>query len=113
VVLTPENIPEIFAGCDVLVEAFDRADQKAMLITTALDRLPDTVVVGASGLAGFESSDSVKVHCLSPSFFVVGDLETAAGPGVGLMAPRVGVAAHAQANVVLRLLLGVEQKVRS
>jgi sulfur carrier protein ThiS adenylyltransferase len=38
--------------------------------------------------------------------YLVGDLETAAQPGTGLMAPRVGVAAHHQANAVLRLLLG-------
>ena len=38
----------------------------------------------------------------------LGDLETGAAPGCGLMAPRVGIAAHMQANVVLRLLLGEE-----
>jgi len=37
---------------------------------------------------------------------MVGDLVTAAEPGTGLMAPRVGVAAHHQANAVLRLILG-------
>ena len=39
--------------------------------------------------------------------YVVGDLTSAAGPGHGLMAPRVGVAAHHQACAVLRLLLGL------
>jgi len=38
----------------------------------------------------------------------VGDLESDARPGRGLMAPRVGVAAHLQANSVVRLLLGEE-----
>ena len=38
--------------------------------------------------------------------FVVGDLKTAAAQGCGLMAPRVGIAAHMQANVVVQLLLG-------
>jgi sulfur carrier protein ThiS adenylyltransferase len=109
VVLTPENIPQVFAGCHILVEAFDRADQKEMVIKAALDRLEDTIVVAASGLAGYGPSETVGVHRLSPRLFVVGDLETAAEPGVGLMAPRVGVAAHAQANLVLRLLLGVER----
>jgi len=37
---------------------------------------------------------------------LVGDGNAAAVPGQGLMAPRVGVAAHHQANAVLRLLLG-------
>jgi sulfur carrier protein ThiS adenylyltransferase len=106
--LTPNNIPSVFAGCRVLVEAFDAADQKAMLVETALTRLPETWVVAASGVAGSDSADAIRSHRLGPRLFVVGDLETAAEPGTGLMAPRVGVAAHAQANLVLRILLGLE-----
>ena len=40
------------------------------------------------------------------TLFQLRDLETGAAPSCGLMAPRVGIAAHMQANVVLRLLLG-------
>jgi len=36
---------------------------------------------------------------------MVGDLVKAAEPGRGLMAPRVGVAASHQANLVLALLM--------
>lgn len=108
VVLTPDNIPKIFADCDLLIEAFDRADQKAMLISTALDHLPKTRIIAASGLAGYGRSDELQTHRLSDRLFVVGDLETEARPGVGLMAPRVGVAAHMQANLALRLLLGLD-----
>jgi sulfur carrier protein ThiS adenylyltransferase len=93
----------------VLVEAFDRADQKEMLIKTALDRLPDTPIIAASGLAGHEPSETIGIHRVSPRLFVVGDLQTEARPGTGLMAPRVGVAAHTQANLALRLLLGEEE----
>ncbi|MBI5016633.1 MAG: sulfur carrier protein ThiS adenylyltransferase ThiF [Deltaproteobacteria bacterium] len=106
--LTPDNIPSLFAGCRVLVEAFDRADQKAMLVETALAKLPETWVVAASGVAGYEPSDTIRCHRLGSRLFVVGDLEVAAGPGTGLMAPRVGVAAHAQANLTLRIVLGAE-----
>jgi len=106
--LTPENLPTVFSGCRVLVEAFDRADQKAMLAETALAALPETWVVAASGLAGYGSADTIRCHRLGPRLFVVGDLEAEARPGTGLMAPRVGVAAHAQANLALRILLGEE-----
>src|SRR3990172_3011336 len=34
VVLDEDNIPEIFCGVDALVEAFDKAESKAMLINT-------------------------------------------------------------------------------
>jgi sulfur carrier protein ThiS adenylyltransferase len=104
--LVPENIPEIFAQADVLVEAFDVAEQKAMLVETFLAARPGVPVVAASGLAGAESSNSIRTKRIGRSLYLVGDERTAAQPGLGLMAPRVGVAAHHQANAVLRLLLG-------
>ena len=102
--LTPDNIPTLFAEADVLVEAFDRADQKAMLLQSFKNR----PIVAASGLAGYGSGETMGVRKMGQRIYVVGDLETGAAPGCGLMAPRVGIAAHMQANVVLRLLLGEE-----
>jgi sulfur carrier protein ThiS adenylyltransferase len=106
--LTPENIPQLFAGVDVMVEAFDRADQKAMLVETFLDHFPAKPLVAASGMAGFGPSNTVVTRRAANRLTLVGDGSTAAGPGQGLMAPRVGIAAHHQANAVLRLLLGEE-----
>ena len=100
------NIARIFAQADVVVEAFDAADQKAMLVETCRTRLPQVPVVAASGLAGYAPSNSVTTRRAGTNFYLVGDGETAARPGEGLMAPRVGIAAHHQANAVLRLLLG-------
>lgn len=102
--LTPENIPTLFAEADVLVEAFDRADQKAMLFQSFKDR----PIVAASGLAGYGPGETIGVRKMGKRIHIVGDLETGAAPGCGLMAPRVGIAAHMQANVVLRILLGEE-----
>jgi sulfur carrier protein ThiS adenylyltransferase len=104
--LTPENVPEIFADVEILVEAFDRDDQKVMLMESFAVAFPKRPIVMASGLAGHGPAGSIAVRRLGESIFIVGDLESAAQPGCGLMAPRVGVAAHTQANVVLRLLLG-------
>ncbi len=106
--LTAANTPELFAEVDVLVEAFDAADQKAMLAEAFLCRCPGRPLVAASGLAGSAPSNTVITRRAGTNFFLVGDLESAAGPGQGLMAPRVGIAAHHQANAVLRLLLGEE-----
>ena len=47
----PANAVRLFAGCNVVCEAFDRADQKAMLIETLLERLPDTPIVSGSSVA--------------------------------------------------------------
>ncbi|NNJ70232.1 MAG: sulfur carrier protein ThiS adenylyltransferase ThiF [Kiritimatiellales bacterium] len=102
--VTPENIEGLFGDVDVMVEAFDRADQKAML----LQSFKGAPIVAASGLAGYGPAETIGVRKMGERIYVVGDLETGAAPGCGLMAPRVGIAAHMQANLVLRLLLGEE-----
>jgi sulfur carrier protein ThiS adenylyltransferase len=104
--LDARNVPSAFAGVDVLVEAFDRADQKEMLLESFSAARPGIPIVGASGVAGHGDSASIGVRRLGGCVYVVGDLASAAEPGRGLMAPRVGVAAHVQANLVVRLLLG-------
>jgi sulfur carrier protein ThiS adenylyltransferase len=107
--LTPENVPAIFGGVDVLVEAFDRADQKSMLLDAFVAAFPDRPLVMASGLAGHGPGGTIGVRRLGRNVHIVGDGTSAAEPGRGLMAPRVGIAAHLQANTVLRLLLGEEE----
>lgn len=104
--LEPGNVPEIFGAVAVLVEAFDRADQKAMLTETFTAHFPEKPLVAASGMAGFGPANRVTTRRAFGNLYLCGDGETAAAPGVGLMAPRVGIAAHHQANAVLRLLLG-------
>jgi sulfur carrier protein ThiS adenylyltransferase len=104
--LTPGNVTEVFGAADILVEAFDRADQKAMLVETFAGRFPDKPVVAGSGMAGYGPANSVTTRRHGRNLFLCGDGCTAAAPGVGLMAPRVGIAAHHQANAVLRWLLG-------
>jgi sulfur carrier protein ThiS adenylyltransferase len=106
VVLSPDNVPDLFSGVQVIVEAFDRAEAKAMLIDTVLTRMKGVAVVSASGLAGFGSANDIVTRRLARDLYVVGDERSEAKPGEGLMAPRVGVAAHHQANAVVRLLLG-------
>jgi sulfur carrier protein ThiS adenylyltransferase len=104
--LTPENVPEIFGEVSVLAEAFDAADQKAMLVESFGTPFPERPLVVATGLAGHLPSNTVVTRRIGRNLIVVGDLVTAAGPGMGLMAPRVGVAAHHQANAILRILVG-------
>ena len=106
--LTETNIPEIFKGVDVLAECFDDPVMKAAGLRAARLRMENIFYVGASGLAGFGENNTITTRKLFPGIYLVGDLESAAGAGQGLMAPRVGVAAHQQANQILRLILGKE-----
>ena len=107
--LDRNNVEQVFKEADVVVEAFDRADEKAMLINAVSEKMPDKYVVAASGVAGYGDSNEIKTIRLSSKIFIVGDQETDAQPGIGLMAPRVGIVAHHQANIVLRILLGEEK----
>lgn len=102
------NIPQVFAVADLLIEAFDGADQKALLVESWRQNFPDKALITASGLAGFGPANTITTRRVGHNFWMVGDGESSAGPGQGLMAPRVGIAAHHQANAALRLLLGEE-----
>jgi sulfur carrier protein ThiS adenylyltransferase len=106
--LDPENIPAIFQKVRVVIECFDQVDQKTMLIETVSDALPDAYIIGASGLAGYGESNRIQTSQLSDRVYIVGDLVSAAGPGRGLMAPRVSVAAGHQANLAVSLLMNPE-----
>lgn len=112
IMLDPDNVPTIFTGCSVLVEAFDRADMKSMLVDTVLAKMPDTVIVAASGMAGYGANNEITTRRVGRRFYLCGDLTSEARPGSGLMAPRVGIAASHQANQVVRILLGEEERER-
>ena len=107
--LDRNNGERIFQEAEVVVEAFDRAEEKAMLINIVSEKMPDKYIVAASGVAGYGDSNEIKTIRFSSKIFIVGDQKTAAQPGVGLIAPRVGIVAHHQANAVLRILLGEEK----
>jgi len=107
--LDRSNMERIFREAEVVVEAFDRAEEKVLLINTISEKMPDKYIVAASGVAGYGDNNEIKTVRFSSKVFIVGDQKTAAQPGVGLMAPRVGIAAHHQANTVLRILLGEEK----
>jgi sulfur carrier protein ThiS adenylyltransferase len=105
------NIPDIFGNVDIVVECFDRAEEKAMILEVVGESLPETYIVGASGIAGFGDSNSIQTWRVGDRIVLIGDLEKPAGPGQGLMAPRVGIAASHQANMVVALLVDPEEAI--
>ncbi len=107
--VSPANIRSLFSGCRVVIEAFDRADMKAMLVNSILEMMPHCTVVAASGLAGYGPNNTIATRRVSRRLYLVGDGTSEAAPGNGLMAPRVGIAACHQANQAVRILLGEEE----
>jgi sulfur carrier protein ThiS adenylyltransferase len=108
VMLNESNIPAIFKEASVVIEAFDKADMKAMIIRCVLERMPWVTVVAGSGVAGYGDGNEIVVNRVTPRLYIVGDNKSEARPGSGLMASRVGIAAHQQANTAVRVILGGE-----
>jgi sulfur carrier protein ThiS adenylyltransferase len=106
--VTEHNVKETFYGYDIICEAFDKPKAKSILVNVALEELKGTKIVAASGMAGYDSSNLIKTTKPMKGLYVCGDLENGARIGRGLMAPRVQICAGHQANMVLRLLLGIE-----
>jgi sulfur carrier protein ThiS adenylyltransferase len=98
------NIPIIYKDIDIMVEAFDKAVMKEMFIETWLTNFPDKPIIAASGLAGWGKNELLHTR-KSENLFICGDEETDLRPGISPMAPRVGIVANMQANLVLELIL--------
>lgn len=108
--VTGENAVQLFQEYPIVCEAFDDPAAKAELINALLSENPEKKIVAASGMAGYASSNTIQTTRKFRNLYVCGDLETAAAQGNGLMAPRVAICAAHQANMVLRLLLGIEKE---
>ena len=109
ITLDAANVAEIFAPCSVICEAFDNVAGKAMMVNEAGASLRDKKIVGASGMAGHFSSNLIKTVKFARNVYLCGDLQNAAGVGQGLMAARVAICANHQANLAIRLLMGLEE----
>lgn len=106
VTVTEENACKLFKDYDIVCEAFDNAENKAMLVNTLLSGLPNVRVISGSGMAGYLSSNTIKTKKVNERFYICGDFETDMKDVNGLMAPRVAICANHQANMVIRLILG-------
>jgi sulfur carrier protein ThiS adenylyltransferase len=105
VFIDEDNITDILANVDIIVEAFDNPKSKATLINTLLQKMPQKYIVGASGMAGYFSNNTIVTKKVRNNFYLIGDGISEAKPGCGLMAPRVSIAAGHQANTVLRIIM--------
>nr|WP_249506244.1 thiamine biosynthesis protein ThiF [Fibrobacter succinogenes] len=106
--VTEENLMELVGKADIVCEAFDNAEAKAMLVNSVLEN--GKTLVAASGMAGFGDANSIQTRCVSKKFYLCGDGVSDVNDGVGLVAPRVMACAAHQAQTVVRLICGMEPK---
>lgn len=104
--LTEENIPELLSGEAIICEAFDRADQKAMLVNCVLEAMPEKYLVAGSGMAGIGPSNTIITRRMMKRFYLCGDGSSDVDDGMGLVASRVLICAAHQANAVIRIIAG-------
>jgi sulfur carrier protein ThiS adenylyltransferase len=103
--LDPDSIKFLFRDCDVIVEAFDLAGMKQMIIETVLSEMPDKYIISGVGLAGWGRNDLFKTKQFD-KLFICGDFENEVSETEPPLAPRVCIVANMEANLVMEILLG-------
>lgn len=103
-IIDTQNACPIYSECDLLVEAFDSAEAKVMLLETWLAGLPGRPVIACSGLAGYGRTDLIRVD-RREDFTLVGDQKSDLSQGT--LSARVGIVANMMANEVIELLVGL------
>ena len=104
--ITEENFAELLKEADIVCEAFDHAESKAMLVNGVLEQLPYCYLVAASGMAGMNTPNTIRTRKIMKRFYLCGDEVSEAADSIGLVAPRVMLCAAHQAHTVLRILAG-------
>lgn len=102
--ITEENAKSLLSAADIICEAFDSSEAKAMLTEIVLTEMPDKYFVAASGMAGLGKANSIKTRKVTNKFYICGDEVSDVNDGLGLIASRVALCAAHQAHTVLRIL---------
>jgi sulfur carrier protein ThiS adenylyltransferase len=104
--ISEDNVKQLLGDEDIICEAFDRAEEKAMLVNSVSENFADKYLVAASGMAGLGDADSIKTRKITNRFYLCGDGVSGMEDGMGLFAPRVAVCAGHMAQTVLRIIAG-------
>ena len=104
--ITEDNLVELLKDADIICEALDNAESKAMLVNGVLEQLPHCCLVAASGMAGMDTPNAIKTRKIMKRFYLCGDEVSDVADTIGLVAPRVMICAAHQAHTALRILAG-------
>ena len=100
-----ENVQRLFQNADIICEAFDCPENKAMLVNGCLELFPEKILVCASGMAGWGRSNDIITRQVGRNFYLCGDETSGIENGEGLIAPRVALCAAHEANLIIELIL--------
>ena len=102
--ITEDNAVELLKDADIICEAFDDADCKAMLTNLVLETMPNKYLVAASGMAGMGNANTIQTRRVSKRFYLCGDGASDVSEAGSLVASRVMLCAAHQSHTVLRIL---------
>lgn len=99
------NIHDIFSGCDLIVEGFDKVKYKTILIEELSPLIP---CVSATGLGDYWDVEGIKTREISKNLIIIGDFKSDVDKGVSPLSPGVTIAAAKEAAALLKITLGGE-----
>lgn len=99
-------LPALLGRAEVVCEAFDAPESKAVLVNGVLEQLPESYLVAASGMAGLGSPNAIRTRRVGKRFYLCGDGVSDVEEAGSLFAPRVMLCAAHQAQTALRILAG-------
>lgn len=102
--LDASNLLSIFSEVDVMVEAYDKADCKQIIVETFQVSKSNIPLILGNGMAGWGKSNEMRVQQYG-NLYICGDNLAEIGPEMPPMAPRVLICAAMQANTVMSVLL--------
>ena len=103
--LESSDVSKIFAECDLIIEAFDNAFSKMLLVETVMEQLPHIPLIVGNGMAGIGGFDTLKIIKWAENVYVCGDGISEIGEDLPPLGPRVAIVANMQANLALELLV--------
>lgn len=104
VCISEYNAEALLKKADIICEAFDDAECKAMLVNLVTERMPEKYLVAASGMAGMGSANAIQTRRISKRFYLCGDGTSDVSEAGSLISSRVMLCAAHQAHTLLRIL---------
>ena len=71
--ITEKNAIDLLKDSDIICEAFDDAECKAMLVNLLLERMPSKYIITASGMAGMGSANTIQTRKVTKRLYICGD----------------------------------------
>ena len=102
--ITESNAEDLLGAADIICEAFDSAEAKAMLVNLVLEKMPSKYLTAASGMAGIDSANTIKTRRIADRFYLCGDQVSDVENASYLLSSRVMLCAAHEAHAVLRIL---------